>query len=224
MKKKLFIGIAALCFVFLAPFLTAASTACAEEEIQQEEEYYIYNYGDREIYYLMDEKMQPYYEANGERIYLALPLEHLRVTDEEFLAELNRGMQTAMAINPLAYVPGDYHDLAVETFERTMYLSDNYTYTGILKMDPTKRVIIMKTSEEIKNHLFTGKKISYIVAYYSVVDESWHKQTVEDINCSNDVGVSLNVVSGQLSPYVYFGVKKSSDLYSAKVSCWCTDI
>ncbi len=224
MKKKLFIGIAALCFVFLAPFLTAASTACAEEEIQQEEEYYIYNYGDREIYYLMDEKMQPYYEANGERIYLALPLEHLRVTDEEFLAELNRGMQTAMAINPLAYVPGDYHDLAVETFERTMYLSDNYTYTGILKMDPTKRVIRMKTSEEIKNHLFTGKKISYIVAYYSVVDESWHKQTVEDINCSNDVGVSLNVVSGQLSPYVYFGVKKSSDLYSAKVSCWCTDI
>lgn len=224
MKKKLFIGIAALCLIFLVPFMTAASTACAAEEVQQEKEYYIYNYGDKEIYYLLDEKMQPYYEADGERIYLALPLEHLRVTDEEFLAKLNRGMQNAMAINPLTYVPGDYHDLAVEPFERTMYLSDNYTYTGILKMDPTKKVIRMKTSDEIKNHLFTGKKITYLVAYYSLVDESWHKQTVEDIDCSNDVGTSLDVVSGQLSPYVYFGVKKSSDLYSAKVSCWCTDI
>ncbi len=224
MKKKLFIGIAALCLVFLAPFLATASTACAEEEVRQEKEYYVYNYGDEEIYYLLDEKMQPYYEADGERVYLALPLEHLKVTDEEFLAELNCAMQNAMSINPLAYVPGDYHDLAVEPFERTMYLSDNYTYTGILKMDPTKRVIRMKTSEEIKNHLFTGKKISYIVAYYSAAEDTWHKYTVEDINCSNDVGSPLDLVSGQLYPYVYFGVKKSSDLYSAKVSCWCTDI
>lgn len=34
MKKKLFIGIAALCLLFLAPFLTAASTACAGEEVR----------------------------------------------------------------------------------------------------------------------------------------------------------------------------------------------
>lgn len=224
MRKKVIIGIVALCFVFLFPFMTSASTAYATEETQNKNEYYVYNYGDKEIYYLLDEKKQPYYESNGERIYLALPLEHLKVTDEEFLAELNCSIKNTTLRTTSAYEPEDYHNLASEPFESTIYLSNDYTYTKILKMNPTKEVIRIKTSKEVKNHFFTGKKISYVVVYYSAVDETWFQYTVDDINCSNDVGSALDLTSGQLFPYVYYGVKKSSDLSSVTVTCWCTDV
>lgn len=224
MKKKLCSGIIAFCFVSLFFTITSTPTVHASEEHQDDLTYYVYNNGETEIHYLLDERMQPYYEANGEHIYLALPLEHLKVTDENLLAELNHSMHITMARNTLAYEPAEYHDLAIESFERTMYLSDNYTYTGILKMDITKPIVRIKTSNEVKNNLLTGKKISYIIAYYSVVDETWFKYTVEDVNCSNDSGSPFDLQSGQLYPYIYYGIKKSSNLYSATISCWCTDV
>lgn len=220
--KKMLKRIIVSCYIFLFAFMSTTATAYASEDAQNE--YYVYNFGEREIRYQLDEKRQPYYESNGERIYVALPLEHLKITDEALLAELNLGMQNDVVRSTSVYEPPEYHDLAVQPFERTMYLNDNYKYTDIMKMDPTKSIIRIKTSEEIKNTLFTGKKISYLFAYYSVVDEAWYRLTVEDSDCSNNVGDPFDLSSGQLIPYVYYGVKKSSDLYSAKVTCWCTDV
>ena len=105
-----------------------------------------------------------------------------------------------------------------------MNLSDNYVDTEYMKMHPTKPVIRIKTSEEVKENIFAGKKISYVVHYYSVVDEEWCTYTVDGINCSNDIGSGLDLVSSDLFPYVYYSIKRSSKLSSAKISIWCTGV
>ncbi len=221
--KNMLKRIVALCCVCLFSIMSTATSVYAADDCQKEMEYYVYKYGDREIQYLLDEKMQPYYEANGERIYLALPLEHLRITDDSVLADLNRGIQNAISVNSSDYEPPEYHDLALQPFERTMYLNANYKYTDIMKMNMTKQIIRIKTSEEEKNSLFGGKLISYVIAYYCVEEKTWHKISVENSDCSISVGQPFDVLSPQLHPYVYYGIK-SEDLYSAKVTCWCTDV
>ena len=221
--KKMLKRIVALCCVCLFSFMSTTVSVYAAEGYQRENEYYIFKYGDREIQYMLDEKQQPYYESNGERINLALPLDHLKVTDEALLAELNSKLQDEMLRGTFNYEPTNYHNLGVQPYEETMGLSENYTDTDILKMHPTKGILRIKTSEEEKKHFWLGKKISYVLYYYSPETNWWYDYTVNNINCSNDVGSSINLVSAQLYPYVYYDVK-SSDLTSAKITCWCTDV
>lgn len=221
--KKMLQRIVALCCFCLFSFMSTAVPAYAAEGYQKENEYYVFKYGEREIRYLLDEKMQPYYESDGERINLALPLEHLRVTDEEVLATLNRSLRGGMARGISGVTPTTYHDLGVQPYEETMYLSSDYVSTKYMKMHPTKEVLRIKTSDEVKVHWYSGKRISYVVYYYSAVDEMWCEYEVDNINCSNDIGSGLDLISGQLFPYVYYKVKSDS-LSSAKITCWCTDV
>lgn len=221
--KNMLKRVVALCFVCLFSFMSTATSVYAAEDFQKEKEYYVYKYGDREIKYLLDENMQPYYESNGERINLALPLEHLKVTDEALLAKLNSKMQNEMTRETNNYVPSNYHDLGVQPYEETMSLSENYTDTDILKMHPTKGVLRIRTSEEERKFLKFGRKISYILYYYSPDTNTWNTYTVNNINCSNDTGSPLDLISAQIYPYVYYDVK-SDDLSSAKITCWCTDV
>ncbi|MBE5929802.1 MAG: hypothetical protein E7268_01925 [Lachnospiraceae bacterium] len=221
--KNMLKRIVALCFVCLFSIMSTATSVYAAEDCQKEKEYHVFKYGDREIQYLLDEKMQPYYESNGERINLALPLEHLKVTDEALLAKLNSKMQNEMTRETNNYVPSNYHDLGVQPYEETMSLSENYTDTDILKVHPTKGIIRIRTSEEDRKFLKFGRKISYILYYYSPDADFWYDYEVNEINCSNDTGSPFNLVSAQIYPYVYYDIK-SDDLSSAKITCWCTDV
>ena len=153
---------------------------------------------------------------------MALPLEHLRVTDETVLSDLNM-LRDDQRVGGRSYNPSSYFDMTNGgTYTDTFYLTDSYQRTPDIRVNMNHHIIRIRTSNEVKNSFFTGKKISYIVYYYFEPFECWYHYEVEDINVSNDIGSPLNL-SG-LYPYVYYEVKKSSDLSQADIHIWQTDV
>ena len=185
-------------------------------------ECYTFTFADSTIPYYLDGNNMPYMLQNGNYMPMALPLDHLRVTDETVLSDLNM-LKDNQRIGGRSFNPSSYFDMTNGgTYTDTFYLTNSYQNTPYIRVNLNHHIIRIRTSNEVKNSIFTGKKISYIVYYYFEPFDCWYSYEVNDINVSNDIGSPLNL-SG-LYPYVYYGVKKSSDLSQADIHIWQTDV
>ena len=96
-------------------------------------ECYIFTHEDSIISYYLDENNMPYILQNGNRMPMALPLEHLRVTDETVLSDLNM-LRDDQRVGGRSYNPSSYFDMTnggtyTDTFlingDREYYEYDN---------------------------------------------------------------------------------------------------
>lgn len=222
-KNRLFIALLLL-FICINSVFCASTSVCAAETQTAFPESYIYELNNQVIEYYLDEDDMPYVIRNGIRVPIALPLEHMLVTDKETRANLNL-LNNNSSFNYSAFsIPSSYFDMRNGgTYTETISLSNSYSYTSYIRINQSRPIIRIRTSNEIKNSFFTGKKISYVVYYYFEATDSWYSYTVNDCNVSNDIGGALDIGSGIYS-YVYYGVKKSSDLSQVDVHIWQSDI
>lgn len=182
---------------------------------------FVYVNGNEVIEYFLDENDMPYVIREGNKMPIALPLEHLRVTEEVVLSQLNTMTQSTSS---RAFTPSSYFDMTNGgTYTETMYLSDAYQNTSYIRINQSHPVIRICTKNEVKNTIFTGKKISYVVYYYCEGLDAWYNYTVNDCNVSTAYGGALDIGRGIYS-YIYYSVKKSSDLYSADICIWQSDV
>ena len=145
------------------------------------------------IEYYLDENNMPYVLQNGERMPVALPLEHMQVTDESVLIKLNMQREYKV-VNNRSFNPSNYFDMTNGgTYTDTFYLTNYYQDTPFIRINMSHHIIRIRTSNEVKNTIFTGKKISYIVYYYFEPTDHWYNYVVNDINVSNDIGAGLDL-------------------------------
>lgn len=204
MVKRLLVGIFIVLLGLVRQNTLVKSFAYDDEKIEGIE--YVYQLGSYDITYYLDENGYPYQINEGERIPVAVPLENMRVTDSGILAYLNQGLSDRRNVTTYSWTPAEYYDLANGNYVRDYILTENYKYTDILKVRPTDNQIAIQTSDY--SPFYAGHLISYVLYFYSEGENAWYNYVVNDVACS--IWRPLNIISGQLYPYAYYAVKKSS--------------
>ncbi len=179
------------------------------------------------IEYYLDEEGNPYHYVNDEKIYLALPLEHLRVTDPEKIEELNQILADTMS----RAVPTSYVDLSTgaATLASNKYTASvsfanatSFT-TQVLKFHSQHKTIRIETSDIVKENIFAGKKVTIVYHYYDLIFDEWSEQKYTSKDCSDIGGFGIQYV-GSTSPYARFDIEKSSAIESFTLKIWTTPL
>lgn len=139
---------------------------------KEQEKIYIHNDGDVSIEYYLDDAGMPYNYVNGEKIYLALPLEHLKVEEIELLEELNSIFDDKDNMNRA--VPTQYVDLSTGSgmtsspiyTKNISFASGNVHPTDYLKFNAQHAQVRFKTTNIEKSSIFIGDKITFFFYYY----------------------------------------------------------
>jgi hypothetical protein len=190
------------------------------------DEQYVYVAPDGEkIYYYLDENLNPYNYIGDDKVYLALPLEHLRVTDPAILAELNSSIETA-SVNS---VPSTYYDISTggastaspHYTKSVSFESASSFTTPVLKLNTSHTTMRVKASNIVKKNIFAGKKFDVTHYYYSVTDDSWFNQA--------DTGIDLSSTYPILyTPDVYnfskIKITKNSAIKTFTLDVWTTPL
>lgn len=210
--KKVICGLISILWLFLCAFPTYAQTP-----VYQTMNEFVFEDGTKIQYYL-DEIGNPYRIFNGERVYIALALDHLEVTDSELLAELNaRRNSNAIAISPQAT---NYYDLSncdADKFSReytvnATQLTTDFFVTATLIYNAHHTGIEINTD----NHSpwYASNKINFIYYFYNATQGRWYALAFVQKNCS--AGFRFQH-SPSIYPQGYFKILASNNLSSCTV-------
>lgn len=168
------------------------------------------------VQYYLDDNGNPYSYVNGERQYMLLPLEHLRVTDRERINELNSqiGNDIQDGITTYSNAPSSWYDMS-----GTVSATKSVTYTTFVNFDLMSKVVtppLMVNScfhnlnivtANMEKKLFSGKIVTIMVEYYVKDWDSWYSVTREDNYTEEGYNYSF---SPSATPYIRLTATKSS--------------
>ena len=177
--------------------------------------------------YYLDDVGNPYMIIDGEKMYVALPLAHLRVTDPQKIEELNSAVSESTMTRA---VPTKYYDISsggAEVINSPVYSKNvdfgttpTYT-TEVLKANRQHAAIRFKTSNIKKENIFAGSKVNFTIYYYDVVDDAWYAEEHSDVDCTGATGFGV-LFSPTITEYLQFDVSKSSKIKSLTLEIWTT--
>lgn len=175
---------------------------------------YTYQLGEQTISYYLDEHQMPYVLQSGQKVYIALSLPHLKVSDPTVLEQLNQAIHPRTRAIPTNYYDISYGAANVNSPAYSVNVSlptatSTYT-TSVLKMNVNHEAIRIKTT----NHTPTlSRKINLTFYYYDQANDRWYYQSHRSVNCSlpNGYGILNNCA---IYPYSQFFITKDSSLTS----------
>lgn len=188
------------------------------------------------IHYYLDDEGYPYCIRNGEKVYLALPLSHLKITDQDIIDELNTAVEVVelkeseSKSNTISQrsVPTNYYELRLKSnplessYAYSNYYSfDNYTThnTPVFKMS-TKHALIRFRSKDIEKPLFGSKKISFVFRYYHKTLDEWSRIIINDVDCTSTLGYDFEYLSETSYAQYILLIPDDVEAYTAVV--WTT--
>lgn len=206
---------------------TALTSVYAETDTTAQQ--YIAPDGSIYAYYL-DEVGNPYTMIDSEKVYLAIPLEHLRVTDLQKVEELNQAISSDSQGRA---IPAAYYDISdndsTQKINSSVYSADvdfsqtpTFT-TSVLKVNRQHAEIRFKTSNVKKENIFAGSKVNFTYFYYDIVEDIWYSQDFTDVDCTGLTGVGM-IFSPTITQYLQFSVSRSSKIKSLTVEAWTTGL
>lgn len=227
MKKKItqaLVSIVMTLAVMVGIVIPALHTEAGAEPYQ-----YMDPDGKSYIYYL-DGSGNPYTVTDGEKIYMALPLEHLEVTDSQKIEELNQAISGGSLGRA---IPTSYYDISdndsTQSINSSVYsvdvdFSKTPTFaTSVLKVNRQHAEIRFKTSDIKKESIFTGSKVNFTYFYYDIVEDKWYSQDFTDVDCTSPTGVGM-IFSPTITQYLQFSISRSSKIKSLKAEVWTTGL
>lgn len=162
--------------------------------VAKEDDIYIFTMPDgTQINYFLDENNTPYVINDvGEQIIIALPLEHLRVTDEETLEQLNNELNTQNSrSSPTSYFNLTASSPSSNSIKYTQVMSFlNVTTlpTQNIKFYPNHEALSIKTADIYKEHWYSSVKINFVWYYYTEYLDVWSSLSFTNVDCSSSVG------------------------------------
>lgn len=223
MKK--FMSIILACFAIINTLSPCAFAATLGPE-------YTYRDGDKEIVYYLDEEGFPYNYSNGEKTYLLLPLDSLKITDEKELAELNKAINDSYNYNctndgMLRAVPTSYYDLTTLPKEQnsrkytqfmTFEASTSIT-TQTMKVHTEHSKIRVQTLNLDKPHWYDNKKVIVYINYYDETLQGWYALHQSDkIDCTHEAGypfIKLSTVN-----FIKVNMRKADNIVWFDLNVW----
>ena len=222
---KIIKKVSAMTLVVIFMFILAVNSFAYNQNQQYT---YYYPNGNSVMYYL-DDAGNPYVFENGEKIYIALPLEHLKVTDENLIFDLNQSINNnSQQIQPYS-VPTSYFDLSTGaaddasisyTVNNVSLANGVLTAFSILKFNPHHQYVCFKT-DIIDKAFLAGNKVTLTYFYYNIYDDAWYNSRYEGVKCTSTFGYAIKS-DFNVCPYGRFSIVRYSDIYTVNVSIWTT--
>lgn len=158
------------------------------------------------VNYYLDENLMPYIIHDGEKMGIALPLEHLKVTDPVKLQQLNAAV-SIYSINGTGFGDGGVTE-TVSFGNSSTYTTQQYTYNGT-----TGNQMRLHTYDYDKD-LFASKKISFSY-YYSDLTNSgtWYSYSYSDCSTASTNGFGI-AISPRAYPNMQIEINKPSGVRS----------
>lgn len=186
------------------------------------------------IHYFLDKDNMPYQYINGEIIYVALPLEHLKVTDVDILEELNLFIENNKENDKTIdrSVPTNYVDLSQcygqnnsAHYYRYVTFSTTLTQipTSIFKLYEGHNSIRLKMTNIEKAHWYSSTNISYNYSYYYPNDDAWYTLSRNNVDCTGVDGHGVQHLPASY-PYGRYYIIKNSNLINFDIDVWTSTI
>lgn len=227
--KKIFEKLAVSVTLIIVIVINGTMTSYAAEQVNYYENGYV-TIDENAYYYDFDENRNPYIIKNSEVLYLALPLEHLQVTDEQVIEKLNETFHRAELSRA---IPGSYYDISdndsTEKINSSIYsASVNFDQTAtfttsVLKVNRQHATVRFKTSDIKKENIFAGTKVNFTFYYYDIVEDKWYQQVYSEKDCTGTTGFGI-IFSPTITQYLKFDVSKASKIKSLKLEVWTTGL
>jgi len=165
------------------------------------------------VEYYLDEHLSPYQMNDGQKVYLALPLEHLKITDPALVAELDASIGNTVTRG----VPTDTYSLGTNRYNVHLdFRNDKSFVTPIFQYVGSNPFLKVKASN-IDKAPFAGKEFNVCYMYYQSADDTWFQACYYGVDCSDSDGLAIQHFP-DIRPYGRFVISKSSNIYSADFS------
>lgn len=204
---------------FIMSIALLACFTCNAYATSCDETLYTYKtINDEEVTYFLDEQGNPYTVENGQRLYLALALPSLKVTDDEIVAKLNEELYAKSVLR--SPIPTNTVHLGNSpAYSMFCDFSNGSAYrTPIFDFDMSYPVINIKTTDIVKP-LLAGKKVDIIYFYYSTIDNTWYNVKYSQITCTDVNGFSIKNFSN-VYPYGAIYIDRYSNITSLTLNVW----
>ncbi|MGN0539171.1 MAG: hypothetical protein ACI4KI_04875 [Candidatus Fimenecus sp.] len=186
-----------------------------------------YSYIDQDgniLYYYLDNNNMPYIIENNERIFITLPLQHLKITSNEDIQELNAQIQSnsftrAVPTNTTDLTQGDSNKSNVYTANVSFANFQTFT-TPVFKLNTNHHAMRLKTTN-VKKPLFGSSKVSFVYKYYCKTDDTWYQIIVNDVTCTGINGYGFQHDASSF-PYGQFVLLIPDDVTSYTANIWTT--
>lgn len=187
----------------------------------------------KSIEYYLDDEGFPFAYYKGTKVYLLLPLESLRITDEEELAKLNASINDFQSyendINAelIKSTPTSYYNLTTlpvtqnspayvqfMTFETSTSIM-----TQTLKVHASHPMIRVKTANLGKNHWYNNKKVIVYIQYYDASLDGWYwLHQSNKVDCTGTAG--LGFAKLQTVNYIKVNMRKADNVVWFDLNVW----
>ncbi len=212
-------------FILMALFVSVFHMEIYASE-NDKQTYIFHDENGYETEYYIDDDGHAYVDKDGDKLYILLPLERFRVTDEAKIQQLEALRNSN---NTQKSVPSSYVDLstgaagaASPAYAADVSFEEETEFTtAVLKYNKYHSTLRIKIKDVVKNNIFAGNKISYNIYYYYEAFDEWYVDSYTDVNCSGTSGVGYDFTPSTMT-YGLFDIYKSSDLKSFTVNIWTT--
>lgn len=182
------------------------------------------------VSYYLDDSGNPYSYVNDERMYIALPLEHLKMQSIDFDVD-NEGISPQFTIdNPIIFnrePPKNLFSLNGGDENKSNVYSANASFAGFnpfysrdFELNTKHNAMKVKTTN-INKPLFGSNKISFIYRFYDPTIKQWYRITIGDVNCTGISGFGFQHSPTEF-PYGQIVILVPNDITSCTVNIWTT--
>ena len=180
------------------------------------------------VEYYLDEYGNPYIIKEGEKIVVALPLEHLRVTDKTKYGDLYTSLNSVEGGEKSP--PSYYYDLSTgantspsQKYTMNITFAGINLYTHALKFNVSHEAIRIKTSDIVKKYFWSSKNIDFDYLYYYPETDYWYTETFRNVDCTEVNGYGFQH-SPEHYPYGKFYIYDNGNIKSMTLEVWTTYI
>ena len=134
---------------------------------------------------MLDSSLNPYIYDDGEKVHIALALDHLEVTDSTILADLNSDLELVKKVgNQARALPTNFEDLSTgdvssnspEYTQNISWGSSESIMTRILKFEAQHTYVRVKSTDLDKVEWYSSDNISFTYFYYYELQDVWYSQ------------------------------------------------
>lgn len=212
--KKFLACLLSFCVIFGTTIPAFATDSEKEPNI------YTYPNGEQVKYYL-DENEMPYTIENGEKVYLALALPHLKIIDESIIMSSNSIFSND---NSRAVPTNTYNLTGGNNNKSNVYAAfiDFTTFEGFttptFKYNNNHHAMRIRMSD-VEKPLFGSNAVSFVYRYY--YENAWYQTIIEDVVCTGASGYGFQIDCSTY-PYGYVVFLIPDDIESCTVNIWTT--
>lgn len=217
-----------ICITLIVIMSSSFSTTCFAH-IQKNGQMYTFTFkSGKTVNYYLDENNMPYLIENGNKVPIALPLEHLKISSSDLTdSTISSYYTTSTPIEIHREPPNNTFSLKNGSETKSNVYSANASFSNSIpfysrdfELEKKHNAMRVKTTN-IKKPLLGSNYISFVYRYYEVYSKQRYSINVNDVKCTATNGFSFQHMPTEF-PFGQIVILIPKDITACTVNIWTT--